>query len=152
MLKAKDIMTTDVITVSPETTVEELGRLFIDRDISGTPVVDSRGNLKGIITEHDLISKNSRLHIPTILRLFDAFIPLGSSKLELEIKRIAASTVGEICEKNVITIDEEATLDEIATTMNDKKIHLLPVTRKGTLVGIIGKKDLIMGITREASQ
>ncbi len=152
MLKAKDIMNKEVITVSPETTVEELGRLFIGKGISGAPVVDAEGGIVGIVTENDLISKNTRLHIPTILRLFDAFIPLGTSKLELEIKKMTASTVGEVCTKKVVTIGEETGADEIATIMDEKKIHLLPVVSQGKVVGIVGKKDLIRGIAGEASQ
>lgn len=152
MLKAKDIMTKDVVTVSPDTTVEELGRLFIEKGISGAPVVDADGRLFGIVTENDLISKNSRLHIPTILRLFDAYIPLGTSKLETEIKRMTASTVGEVCTRKVVTINEETLIDEIATIMNDKRIHLLPVLKDGRVVGIVGKKDLIKGIAGEASE
>ena len=152
MLKAKDIMTSDVIAVSEETTVEALGRLFIEKGISGAPVVDDRGGLIGVITENDLISKNSRLHIPTILRLFDAFIPLGTSKLETENTKMAALTVGEACTRKVVTIGEETPLDEVATLMNEKKIHLLPVLRQGKVVGIIGKRDLIRGIAGEISQ
>jgi CBS-domain-containing membrane protein len=152
MLKAKDIMTRDVLTVSPETTVEELGRLFMEKGVSGAPVIDADGKIAGIVTENDLISKNSRLHIPTILRLFDAFIPLGTSKLELEIKKMTATTVGEVCIKKVITINEETGIDEIATIMDDKKIHLLPVLKEGKVVGIVGKKDLIRGLAGEAQE
>lgn len=152
MLKAKDIMTKDFITVSTDTTIEELGRLFIEKGISGAPVVDANGKLAGIVTENDLITKNSRLHIPTVLRLFDVFIPLGSNKLEEEIKKMTASTVGEMCTRKVITVDEEASLEDIATIMTDKKIHLLPVLKDGKLAGVIGKKDVIKGIAGEASQ
>jgi len=152
MLKAKDIMTRNVITVKEATTLEELARIIMQHHISGTPVVDDKGNVKGILTENDLISQNRRLHIPTILRLFDAFIPLGTSKLENEIKRIAASTVKDIYTKEVVTVDEETSVENIATTMAEKKIHLLPVLKEGKLVGIIGKKDLIRGIVREASE
>ena len=149
MLKAKDIMTREVITVKPTTTVEELARILIKHQISGTPVVDEAGNLKGIVTENDLISKNSGLHIPTILRLFDAYIPLGTSRLEDEIKRMAAFTVGDICTKEVVTAGEEASVEYIATIMTEKKIHLLPVLKERKLVGIIGKKDLIKSIAGE---
>lgn len=152
MLKARDVMTRVLITVSPDTTIEDLGRLFIEKNVSGAPVVDSEGRLIGIVTENDLINKNSRLHIPTVLRLFDAFIPLGSSRLEQEIKKMAASTVGDICSRKVVSIDEDASLEDIATIMTDRKIHLLPVLKDGRLTGIIGKKDLIKGIAVEASQ
>lgn len=152
MLKARDIMTGNVITVSDNTTLEELGRLFIEKGISGAPVVDDNGELTGVVTENDLISRNSRLHIPTILRLFDAYLPLGTSRLEDEIKKMAASTVGEICVKNLITVEADTTLEEIATIMTERKIHLLPVVENKRLVGIIGKRDLIKGFANEASQ
>jgi CBS-domain-containing membrane protein len=151
MLKAKDIMTRDVIIVKPDTTIEDLARLFMRHQINGTPVVDDNGNLTGIVTENDLISKNSRLHIPTIVRLFDAFIPLGTSRLEVEIKKMAAFTVGDICTRDVTTIDDETSVEDIATIMTEEKIHILPVLKEGKLIGIVGKKDLIRSMTSEAS-
>lgn len=152
MLKAKDIMTEDVITVNPSMTIEEFARILMKNQISGAPVVDEDGSLIGIVTENDLITQNKRLHIPTILRLFDAFIPLGTSRLEREIKKITATTVGEICTKKVITVDPETPLEEIATIMTEKKIHLIPVIKEGNIVGIIGKKDIIKGAAAESSQ
>jgi CBS-domain-containing membrane protein len=74
MLKAKDIMNRNVVTVTKDTSVEELGRLFIEKNISGAPVLDEENNIFGIVTENDLINQNKRIHIPTMLRLFDAFI------------------------------------------------------------------------------
>ena len=151
MLKAKDIMTRDVITVKPTTTIKDLASILVKHQISGTPVVDDNEKLRGIVTENDLISKNSRLHIPTILRLFDAYIPLGTSRLELEIKRMAASTVGDVCTEEVVTVDDEASVEYIATLMTEKKLHLLPVLKEGKLIGVIGKKDLIKAIAGETS-
>lgn len=146
MIKAKDIMTTDVLTVTPETTVEELGRLFIQKRISGAPVVDAENRLYGIVTENDLIKSNERFHIPTMIRLFDAFIPLGGdSSIEREIKRMSASTVSDICEKKVVTVGPETPLTDIATIMSEQGVHLLPVVSSGKLVGIIGKMDVIKG-------
>jgi CBS domain-containing protein len=148
MVKAKDIMQKDVITVSPDTSVEDLGRLFIEKNISGAPVIDENGDLYGIVTENDLISQNTQFHIPTILRIFDAIIPLiSSSRMEKEIKKMTASTVGEICSKEVFSIDEEKTLEDIATIMTDKGIHLMPVVTGNKIVGIVGKKDIIRGIS-----
>jgi CBS-domain-containing membrane protein len=120
--------------------------------ISGAPVVNDKGTVTGIVTENDLINQNKRLHIPTILRLFDAFIPLGTSKLESEIKRMAAATVKDIYTKEVVTVDEETPFENIATIMAEKKIHLLPVFKEGKLVGIIGKKDIIKGLSRDVSE
>jgi len=152
MLKAKDIMTKDVITTGPEATVEELARLLMKNKVSGVPVTDDNKGLIGIVTENDLITQNKRLHIPTVIRLFDAFILLGSGRMEEEIKKMAATTVGEICTKKVVSITEETTLDEIATIMAEQHIHLLPVLRDNTVVGIVGKADMVRAMTNEVSQ
>ncbi len=153
MLKAKDIMSTTVITVTPDTSVEELGRLFIERGVSGVPVVDEKQALVGIVTENDLIRQNERFHIPTLLRIFDAIIPLqGSAAIEAEIRRMSASKVSEICTKKVITVDPETSLQDIATIMSEKGVHLLPVVSSGRLVGIIGKMDVIRGTVGEAEK
>jgi len=152
MKKASDIMEREVVSVKSETTVEELARLLIEHKFSGVPVVDDNNRLIGIVTENDLISQNKRLHIPTIIRLFDAYIMLGSEKLDGEIKNMAATTVGEICVKDVVSITEETTLEEIATIMSERNIHLLPVVRDGNVVGIVGKADIVGSMTGEISK
>lgn len=153
MLQAKDIMRTDVITVSPETTVGELGKLFIEKGISGAPVLDADERLIGIVTENDLIKQNKRFHIPTLLRLFDVLIPLeGFNSVEKEIKLMTASTVSDICTRTVVTVNPENTIQDIATIMFEKGIHLLPVMSNDRLVGIIGKIDIIRGTLGEADK
>lgn len=150
MLTAKDIMTKDVIAVTSDTTIEKLARLLIEHKISGTPVLDEDGKLIGIVTENDLISQNKRLHIPTVVNIFDAIIYLESpKKLEEEMKRMVGTRVGDICTKKVITIKEDTPITEIATIMTEKKIHLLPVMRGEELVGIVGKADLVAAIGKE---
>lgn len=149
MLKAKDIMTKDVITVKSDATIEELAKIFIEHKISGAPVVNESGDLSGIVTENDLISQNKRLHIPTFIRLFDAFIMLERpSKIEKEIKKMAASTVDDICTKEVITVTEDTPLEDIATIMAEKKVHLIPVVEEKKIKGIIGKIDMIKGMVK----
>lgn len=147
MTTAKDIMTKAVITVTTEMTVEELARLFIKNDISGAPVVDGEGNLKGIITENDLIKMEQRLHIPTVITIFDAVIYLGGSKkFEEDMRRMAAIKVDDLYKKDAVTVLESATIEDVATIMSEKRVHHLPVIKKGKLVGIIGKKDIVRAI------
>lgn len=149
MLKAKDIMTRDVITVKPTTTIEEMARIFIEKKVSGAPVVDDNGDIMGIVTENDLISQNKRLHIPTVVRLFDAFIMLDSpSRIEKEIKKMAAVTVADICVRDVIAVAEDTAVEDIATIMSEKKVHLIPVVEGKKVRGIIGKMDIIKGMVK----
>jgi len=149
MLTAKDIMTKAVVTVKPETSIEELSSLLVKNRISGVPVVDASGSLYGIVTENDLISRNKRLHIPTVVSFLDAAIYLESSKkFEQAVRRLAATQVGDICVRKVITIAEDATVTDIATIMAEKKAYLLPVVRNGKVVGIVGKRDVVKAVAQ----
>ncbi len=151
MLTAKDIMTNKVITVTPDTSIEELSSILVKNEISGVPVVDDSGMLYGIITENDLISQNKRLHIPTVVSFLDAAIYLESSKkFEQDVKRLTATKVREICTRKVVTITEDVTLVDIATIMTEKKIQLLPVVKAGKVIGIVGKRDMLKAVTRQA--
>ena len=149
MVKAKDIMTKEVIRVKPSTAISELLKLLLDHKISGTPVVDDNDNIVGIVTESDLINQNKKLHIPTVIRIFDAFFIPNHMELEEEIKKMSATTVWEICNKKVIYVEEETPLDEIATIMAEKKVHLIPVVSDSKVVGIIGKYDIVRAVAGE---
>ena len=150
MLTAKDIMTKDVITVRPDTSIEALSSLLVKYEISGVPVVDDSGALYGIVTDNDLISRNKRLHIPTVVSFLDAAIYLESSKkFEQEVKRLTATRVGDICVRKVVTIEEDTTVVYIATIMSEKKVHLLPVIKAGKLTGIVGKRDMVKAVARQ---
>lgn len=153
MVKARDIMKKEIISVHPEMPVDELGRFFIEHDISGAPVMDAQGQLKGIVTEYDLISVSKKFHIPSMLRIFDAIIPLeGSEAMKKEIQKMAASQVADICTTDVITINEDTPIEEIATIMAEKHITLLPVVRDGKVVGVVGKHEVIRGVAGEAPE
>jgi CBS domain-containing protein len=144
MLNASDIMTTDVITVQKDTSLKDLAKLLYENHINGVPVVDSDGLLIGIICESDLIRKDKKLHIPTVVAIFDWVLYLERpKKIEKEIQRINATKVEDLYTKKVVTVDEKVPVDEIATIMEQKKISTIPVMDGDRLVGIIGKTDLI---------
>ncbi len=144
MLNASDIMTTDVITVKKETNLKDLAGLLYRNHINGVPVVDDDGLLTGIICESDLIRKDKKLHIPTVVAIFDWVLYLESpKKIEKEIQRINATTVEDLYIKEVVTVDEKTPVDEIATIMEEKKVYTIPVMDGDRLVGVIGKADLI---------
>ncbi len=149
MLTAKDIMTKKVVTVKPETSIQELAALLVKHGISGAPVVDDSGALYGIVTEYDLIRQNKRLHIPTVVSFLDAAIYLESSKkFEEEVKRVTATKVADICTRTVVTVDGDATVTDIATIMSEKRVSLLPVVRSGKILGVVGKRDVVKAAAR----
>jgi CBS domain-containing protein len=144
MLNASDIMTTNVITVQKDTSLKDLARLLYENHINGVPVVDPVGLLIGIICESDLIRKDKKLHIPTVVAIFDWVLYLERpKKIEEEIQRINATKVEDLYTKTVVTVDEKVPVDEIATIMEQKKVSTIPVMDGNRLVGVIGKRDLL---------
>jgi len=144
MLNASDIMTTDVITVQEDTSLKDLAKLLYENHINGVPVVDADGLLIGVICESDLIRKDKKLHIPTVVAIFDWVLYLERpKKIEKEIQRINATKVEDLYTKKVVTVDEKVPVDEIATIMEQKKISTIPVMDGNRLVGVIGKTDLL---------
>jgi predicted transcriptional regulator len=149
MLTAQNIMTSEVITVKENATVRELAALLLTNNISGAPVVDDAGKVIGVVTESDLIFQNKKVHLPTAFAILDAFVFLERpEKMELELKKIAGSKVGDICSRKLISVGPETELEELATLMAEKKIHTLPVMSEGRLVGVIGKSDIIRTIAQ----
>jgi len=146
MPKARDIMTRDIISVTRETSIQELSRIFMDKGVNGLPVVDEDGNVVGVVTQGDLIEQKKQLHIPTVIALFDWVMPLESEKkFEADVKRMTAAKVGDIYHKGAVTVEADADLTEVATLMAEEDAHTLPVVEDGRLVGIIGKLDIIRG-------
>ncbi|MBI4634380.1 MAG: CBS domain-containing protein [Deltaproteobacteria bacterium] len=144
MLKARDIMTKEVITVHPDTEVVKAARLLLDHHINGLPVVDKNGRLTGIICQSDLIAQQKKVPLPSFFFLLDSAIPLTSSKsIEKELHKMAAIKVVEAMTPDPITVGPETPLEDIATTMVKHNIHVLPVLDEGRLVGIIGKEDIL---------
>ncbi|MCI5140136.1 MAG: CBS domain-containing protein, partial [Candidatus Electrothrix sp. AR1] len=147
MLRAQDLMTENVIAVTKDTEARELAKILTKNKISGAPVLDGAGKLVGVVTESDLIFQNKKVHIPTAVAILDAFFFLESpEKMEQEMKKMSGVTVGDIYAPEVISVQKDTPLDELATLMAEKKIHTLPVLDQEELVGVIGKSDIIRTI------
>ncbi|MDD4951889.1 MAG: CBS domain-containing protein [Desulfovibrionaceae bacterium] len=145
MQKAKDIMTTSVVTLDPGTTVVEAARMLIENKINGAPVVDKKGELVGVLCQSDLVAQQKRLTMPTLFTLLDGFITLSSQEdLDREIERISAVTVAQAMTAPPRRLSPDTPVDEIATIMVDKKLYTLPVLdAAGRLVGVVGKEDVL---------
>jgi CBS domain-containing protein len=147
---ARDIMTRQVHSVTPEMSVRDFAHFLLDKHISGAPVLDPEGRMLGIATESDLIVRDAAMHLPTVVTLFDSVIYLESPrKFQQELHKIIGGNVSDIMSHEVVTIGPEATLREMATLMRERKRHLLPVLEEGKLVGIVGKADLVRAIAQE---
>ena len=144
MLQARDIMTKEVITATPATSVTEVAALLEKHRISGVPVVDVAGRVVGVITQSDLVARARDLELPPAIALFDLRLFLETpSHFKKRLEKMLGVTVGEVMTPNPISVSPEMPVEEIAALMDRKKVHTLPVLAGGKLVGVIGKIDLI---------
>ena len=140
-MRARDVMVRAVATTSPDTAVEELARLMINLRISGVPVMDKDGRLVGIVTEGDLLR---RVETGTERRRTSWSESFSSnSRLAAEYIRSHAKRVADIMTREVFSVEEMATLGEIADLLETKHIKRVPVVHDGKIVGIVSRTDLL---------
>ena len=142
-MKARDIMTAEVITFAPDTPIREIARIFREQNISGAPIVE-HGRVIGIVTEVDLIARHARPHYPRYLPLLDAMIPLGGQREYQEILRhVLGLTARDIMTTPVKSVPADAEIEDVATVMVEDRANPLPVMEGEQLVGILSHTDLI---------
>ena len=145
-MRASDIMTRDVATVTPDTRIEELCDLLRERKITGAPVIDSEGRLVGIVSKDDVLFRgrsggSESRQTPDIKQLFTSgfvgFDQAGGGPHE----------VGQIMTRGVISAPEDATVADLCRLMWDRRIHRVPIVRGEVLVGIVSALDVCRAVT-----
>jgi CBS domain-containing protein len=143
-MRAHQIMTRSVITVTPETTILEAANLMLQRHVSGLPVVDAAGKLVGIVSEGDFI-RRSEIGTQRKRGRWLRFI-LGTGKAATEFVHEHGRKVSEVMTRDPLTVTEETALDEIVTTMETNGVKRLPVMRGDKLVGIVSRANLLQAV------
>ena len=144
----RQVMTTDVVTFTPEETVQDATRRLVERGVDGGPVVDEHGHLVGMLTSGDLLVQETKLHYPTVISLFGAYLELPSShrKFEDDLRQAVGATVGDIMHADPVACADDDTLERAATLMHEHEVSRLPVTTQGHLVGIIARGDILRAV------
>ena len=143
MLTAADVMTTDVVSVAPDTRVRDIAQLLYTRHISGVPVIE-QGRIIGIVSEGDLIGHAATIGEQRRLGWLSAFI--NDSVSARDYAKTHGRTARDVMTNNVITVEESATLAEIAKILERYRIKRVPVVRNGKLVGIVTRGNLLQGL------
>lgn len=152
MTTAREIMTVDPITVTPDMEITKAAKLLLEHRINGVPVVDKTGALVGILCQSDLISAQKKVTFPSLFTILDGFIPLSSiHDFERELEKLSAVDVSQAMTKGPITITPDTPLEDVATIMVKRKFHTLPVVEGKKLVGIVGKEDILRTLLEKGS-
>ncbi|MBI1844635.1 MAG: CBS domain-containing protein [Actinobacteria bacterium] len=148
----RQVMTTDVVTFSPEEPIDDAMRRLGEHGVDGGPVINADGHVVGVLTTDDLLVQETKLHYPTVVSLFGAYLELPSShrRFEEELRRAVGATVGEVMHVKAVTCAEDDTLERAATLMHERHVSRLPVTREGRLVGIVARGDIIKALIEDS--
>ena len=144
MLRAKDVMSTNIVVVSPDTSVQKAAELMLQRHSSGLPVVDSAGALLGVVTEGDLLT---RAEIGTERRRprWIEFLT-GPRRSVAEFVHSHGRSVSHVMTHLVETASERDPIDKLVETMVRRRIKRLPIVRDGRLVGLVSRADVLRAL------
>jgi CBS domain-containing protein len=146
-VRIEEIMTRDVVTVTPATSIRSAAKVMADHGVSGVPVVDEAGRLVGIISDGDLILRQRPWATrPWWRRFFD-----NAEGLAREYQKVAGTTVGEVMTRAVVSISPVFGVETVASILHARGVRRLPVVHDGKLVGIISRGDLVRGLATAAS-
>jgi CBS domain-containing protein len=149
-----DVMTTNVITVDPNTSVQALATLLSERGISGVPVVEADGRLVGVVTEGDLLHRaETGTERRTERRRARWLDTLGSDQeAARDYVKAHGRSVREVMTREVISVTDTTELADIATLLETKRIKRVPVLRDGRLVGIVSRANLVRALAMTRSE
>lgn len=149
-MHARDVMTTDVLTVTPDTNVRTIAQSLLDRGISAVPVVDQHGHVMGIVSEGDLMRRaeaGTERHRSWWLDLLAS--PDDKAR---DFAKSHGLTAKDVMTRPVVTVTEDAPLAEIATLLERHRIKRVPVVHDGAIVGIVSRANLLHGlVAKEAA-
>jgi len=141
---ARDIMTPDPVTVSPDTTVTDAAHLMSERRIGALPVVEG-GELAGLVTEGDLIMQDVKIHFPTYLSLLGGYIfaPGATDRFESSLRKAVGATVADVMSTDPVTVTPDASVSDVATLLVERDVSHVPVVEGTRLIGIVSKSDIV---------
>ena len=140
-MKARDIMTLEIVSVSPDVSILEAVRLMLQNWISGLPVVDRQGMLVGVVTEGDFLRRAETGTQRKRARWIEFFVGPGESAHEYV--HTHGRKVADVMTPTPITITEDTPLDDIVSLMEQSRVKRLPVVRQGRVVGIVSRANLL---------
>jgi CBS domain-containing protein len=149
-MKASEIMTLGVYTIKPDASVRDAAHLMIEQGISGLPVVDSAGQLVGIVTEGDFLRRVETGTERRRSRWLEILV--GPGRLASDYVRTHGRKVEEIMSTDVVTVPPHAPLQDVVRIMEERRIKRVPVVRDGAVVGIVSRANLVQALARLAAE
>jgi CBS domain-containing protein len=141
-----DVMTSAVVTVSPDLSLTEAADVLSEKGIGAVPVVGAGGELVGLLRDEDLLISEARLHLPTTIAILPGIeftLPGQIKRYDEELKKAASSTVGDVMERDFKSVGPNGTVEDVATLMHEHDVTHVPVVDGGKVVGIVARGDIV---------
>jgi CBS domain-containing protein len=136
-------MTSDVISVTPETSINDVARLIWEHKIGSLPVVEN-GRVIGMVTDYDLITRESEYDSPVFFSFLEAYLRIPGTGDDEQLRRILAISARQLMTSPALTVGPDDTVQDIATLMYEKRLNALPVVDEDdALVGIVSRADIV---------
>ena len=141
---AKDIMTEEVISVHPDTSLLETAKLIAEHNFDGVPVIDNENHLVGIVTEYDLINKTSAVHLPTLQIILRNLPQFRKEEAHFQ-EEILSLKVSDIMNKDPLTMAPDISYDEVIKLFREHhRVNPIPVIDKDRkVIGVISRFDVL---------
>jgi len=136
-MRARDVMSTEVLSIAAEATVREAAQLLVNMRVSAMPVLDSKGFMIGIVSEADLIRNTGA--VAPLEQVDEAYA-------ERAMRKAHARSVTNVMSRSVVCAAEDSTLQEISDLMLGRGIKRIPIVRDGAVVGIVSRIDLLRAL------
>jgi CBS domain-containing protein len=149
----RDIMTRDIVKVMPDTSVSEIALLMSQHRISGVPVVDEQDRVLGVVTELDMIVRNTRFKLPAFFTLLNATIYLETpAHLKERLHHMLGLTAREIMSQKVMTVTADASIEDLAELMVGQRANPIPVVENSRLAGIVSRSDIVRWMAKGVAE
>jgi CBS domain-containing protein len=142
-MRAQDVMTTHVVTLTPDTTVLDAAKRFVEHRISGAPVVEADGHVVGVLSEGDLLR---RVEIGTDGSRRTSWLDFFTDSSAVAYVKSHAQRVEDVMTRDVIAVDVDTPLSEIATLLESRGIKRVPVLHDHRLAGIVSRSNLLQAL------
>lgn len=146
-LSITDIMTKEVVSVDPEMPLFEAAKILSEHNFDGMPVVDKENKLLGILTEYDLISQSSSIHLPTLQKVLQDMSVFGKDKshFKKEFQDVIALKVKDAMNKEPLTLKDSASYEDVVTAFREHhRVNPIPVINNaGKVVGVVSRYDVL---------
>lgn len=149
-MRASDVMTTGVVTVSLDTNVRDVAGLLLEQRISAVPVVDSAGKLAGIVSEGDLIHRHEA-ETERKAHWWHAITESGQDAA-IAYTRAHGRKAGDVMTREVVSVTSETPLDEIASLLDKHRIKRVPVVEGDRLVGVVSRSNLLQALLKATAE